>query len=122
MKVAISGSRDANVNNKDEIEKALDGLKAEIPLLEILVGDCRGLDAITKDWADRNRVPVTVFEADWKAYGKGAGPIRNKEMVMKAQKLVVFPREGSKNKGSADATKHAVAKGIPVRRIMLAAV
>lgn len=49
--------------------------------------------------------------ADWNKHGKGAGPIRNQEMVdLGADICVAFPQEGSR--GTADCMRRATAAGI----------
>ena len=37
------------------------------------------------------KIPVNIFPADWKAHGKAAGPIRNRDMAKHADQVVLFP-------------------------------
>ncbi len=54
-----------------------------------------------------------VCAAKWETYGKAAGPIRNREMLLNLPALVVaFPG----GKGTADMVRQAERAGIPVRR------
>ena len=51
------------------------------PKLHIITGECRGIDTFAAQWARDNNVPYNVFPADWKKFGRAAGPIRNKQML-----------------------------------------
>lgn len=48
---------------------------------EIVSGHCVGADRLGELYAERHNVSVKIFPAQWKKYGKRAGPIRNKQMV-----------------------------------------
>lgn len=52
----------------------------------VLSGCAKGADALGIQWANEHGIPIMRFPADWDTYGKAAGPIRNKEMVMTAKK------------------------------------
>lgn len=39
-----------------------------------------GADGLGERYAEENNIPIIYCPADWKKYGKAAGPIRNKEM------------------------------------------
>lgn len=68
--------------------------------LHIRHGDCpTGADRIVDNWARRREdVGVTVepVPADWRLYGKAAGPRRNQEMVDRGAELCIgFLRDNS---------------------------
>jgi len=63
--------------------------------VELIAGDASGADAMTQRYAREHALPFTMFPADWRRYGKGAGPIRNCAMVAVAQELVAFQKEGT---------------------------
>lgn len=46
----------------------------------LIHGGARGIDAIAASWARSHEVTVEAFPADWDAYGKRAGPLRNQAM------------------------------------------
>jgi UDP-N-acetylmuramoylalanine-D-glutamate ligase len=72
-----------------------------------------GADYLAKEWAELNEIPVHEHPADWKKHGKGAGPIRNQEMLDQHADLamvVAFPG----GKGTEDMVKRAKAKSVPV--------
>ena len=49
--------------------------------VEIVSGGCDGADKLGERFALENDLELKVFNADWKKYGKSAGPIRNKQMI-----------------------------------------
>lgn len=88
LKIIIAGGRDFKFT--DEI---IVRLNQEIyPIAtEIISGGAKGADAEGEKWARDHDVPVTVIKANWKAYGRGAGPKRNEEMAKVADAVVLFP-------------------------------
>lgn len=51
------------------------------------VGDARGVDEAVRGWMkiQLHESQYEVFYADWKKFGKGAGPIRNREMLQRTK-------------------------------------
>lgn len=47
----------------------------------IIAGDAPGADFIAIRYAQTEDIPYRVFKADWKTYGKAAGPKRNLQMI-----------------------------------------
>lgn len=67
---------------------------AEAELNDILA------DTLGVAWASANGIPVKHYPADWDAYGRSAGIIRNKQMAEYADFLVAFldgKSHGTKN-------------------------
>lgn len=79
----------------------------------IVHGDCpQGVDQYAKMWAVRARIQQEPHPADWKKYGKRAGPIRNGQMVAtRPDYCIGFPASGSR--GTWDCLQKAVDAGIP---------
>lgn len=92
--------------------------------MTIVHGACpTGADAFAHGWFSLplDDPTLTAIEeahpADWGRYGKGAGPIRNREMVDAGADLVLaFPLPGpkSRSRGTWDCVGAAEAHGIPV--------
>lgn len=94
----------------------------------VIEGDCRGADRIAGGWAKR-RVAQGVHHvpmpADWKRYGRGAGPRRNAAMLMT---LLNFQASGAtievigfhdsiEGSGTEDMIERAQKAGVPWRLI-----
>jgi hypothetical protein len=68
--------------------------------------------ATTRGWAE------DPHPANWAKHGRGAGPIRNREMVRAGADIaLIFLLAGADNRGSKDCQRRAQAAGIPVRVI-----
>ncbi len=67
----------------------------------IVCGKAQGFDTLGERWAKLNGIPVDHYPADWKAFGKAAGAIRNGEMARVADALVAIqedqPTPGTSN-------------------------
>ncbi len=86
MRTIIAGSRQMT----DEILLIETLVRLAWPITEVISGGAFGADRLGEAWAARHGIPVRRFPADWTRYGKGAGPVRNREMVLAADALVAF--------------------------------
>ena len=69
-------------------------------ITELIEGGAKGVDSLAKVWAEENGLPITEFKADWKIYGRGAGPVRNQKMAEYADALIAVwdgESRGTKN-------------------------
>ena len=106
MKVIVAGGR--NYCFTPESTAFLDRLHQEHHFTEVVSGGAAGADKCGEEWARRNNLSIRVFPADWKSFGKRAGPIRNRQMAKYADALVLFPG-GS---GSSSMLSEAILVGI----------
>lgn len=69
--------------------------------LTIVHGACpTGADLITDIWCQRTGTKMERHPADWKRFGKGAGPRRNQEMLdLGADMVIGFHRDNSTGTG-----------------------
>jgi hypothetical protein len=90
MNILITGDR--NFNNWNTINSSFDKLTDLYPTkynisevdkknINVIHGDCRGADKMCGYVAKKLGYNIVCKPADWKKYGKAAGPIRNKEMI-----------------------------------------
>ena len=127
MRVLVTGARDWT-----DYDKIVFGLSVAIEDLTnanpadknivIIHGGARGADSMAENYVKQTRdyfaghgftIRSEVYKADWNKYGKGAGPIRNQQMVdTGADVCVAFRFEESR--GTADCIRRAKAAGIPV--------
>lgn len=111
MRVLICGGRD--IRDAEGVYKVLDRLaKGWPPDVAVIEGDARGVDRMAGYWARRNRLTDIKYPADWKAHGKGAGPIRNQKMLEEGRPDIVVAFPGGH--GTADMVARARKAGLRV--------
>lgn len=113
MRVLVTGGRD--YQNFRKVEQALNRYHRLYGITEIVEGGARGADSLARQWARQNNVRVRTFPADWKKYGRSAGPIRNRQMLTEARphRVVVFPG----GRGTAHMARTARDHGILVHYV-----
>lgn len=99
MKLAIVGDR--NYKDYKKFTKRVDKFieKEGRPTL-IVSGGARGIDHMAEKYAKKRKIPTKIFHADWKTFGKAAGPMRNVEIVNECTHVLAFLGEGSKGTAS----------------------
>jgi hypothetical protein len=100
MKLIIAGSRKMRSHPSIILGYLTEaGINIE-DITEIVSGKAKGIDTEGEIFAQRYNIPVKEFPADWDQYGKAAGPIRNKQMAVYADRLFLIwdgKSPGSKN-------------------------
>ncbi len=86
MKVIITGGR--SLIDHRLIQQAI-GL-SRFTFNEIISGMAPGVDTIGYRIGRALEIPVSEFPANWKKFGRSAGPIRNREMVNVADAVLVI--------------------------------
>lgn len=86
MRTIIAGSRRCTDMKALELALAECGW---VPTV-ILSGTARGADLLGEEWAKRNNVLIERFPANWEAFGKSAGFMRNYQMAENAEALVAL--------------------------------
>lgn len=89
MKTLICGGRD--FKDQEHFDAVMDKL---LPVITgICHGGARGADRMAGEWARKHNIPCRVFHADWDAFGKRAGYIRNQMMldVYRPDMVIAFP-------------------------------
>lgn len=111
MKVLICGGREWA--NWAVMQKRMKELESGSVIVH---GACRGADLMA-DWLAKYRLHFAVkpYPADWKSYGKGAGPIRNRKMydMEKPDLVLAFHPDLTltTSKGTKDMVEYALFKG-----------
>ena len=113
MRILITGGRDWS--DRETILQSLLTASEDIPWSEVTVvhGGARGADTIASEVATALGMKVEAHLADWKAYHKAAGPLRNQKMVdLDADVCLAFLQAGSK--GTKDCIMRVIEAGIPI--------
>jgi predicted Rossmann-fold nucleotide-binding protein len=112
-RLLVCGGRD--FDDRELAFATLDRVLAERGVSLVIHGGARGADALAAEWAAARSIPVQVFKPDWRRFGRGAGPVRNQEMIAVGRPTyaVVFPG-GS---GTADMYKRLVAANVSIHRV-----
>lgn len=107
MRVLVCGGRD--YRNPQAVYSALDALDGVTCIIE---GGAQGADCYAAEWADKTGTPHMQFNADWKAYRRAAGPIRNKRMLDEGKPDLVLAFPGGR--GTANMISQAQKAGVKV--------
>lgn len=91
FKIVIAGSRKFNDYDflKKKVNKFLENKKDSHKII-IISGHAKGTDELGERYAKEKGYNTKIYPAEWKKYGRAAGPIRNKIMINKANALIAF--------------------------------
>lgn len=85
----------------------------KIPDITLIIsGGARGADAMADRYARDKKIKTMIFLAEWDKYGKGAGFIRNKDIVDNADKVIAF--WDMKSPGTKNSIDYATKTNKPV--------
>jgi len=112
MKTIIAGSR--TITDYVQVEQAVNDSGWADKITEVVCGGAEGVDGLGWRWAKSKDTNPSVahFRANWAAYGKKAGPLRNEQMAKHADALILV--WDGKSKGSADMKRRAEAHGLRI--------
>ncbi|MBR4073347.1 MAG: DUF2493 domain-containing protein [Clostridia bacterium] len=105
-RVVVAGCR--TYNNFAEAKNYIDFCISEIKekyTLVFVTGCCRGADALGERYALENGYKIERYPADWKKYGKSAGPRRNMKMAQISDFIICF--WDGKSKGTKTIIQYA---------------
>lgn len=116
MKVVVTGTRETLTEEWIEI---IGDTLLEYEIDVLVHGGCTGVDkecdrlALSMGWR------VVEVRANWRKYGRAAGPMRNRKMIdeYEPELVLAFPIESSR--GTRDCIEYAKKKGVPTRVIEL---
>ena len=72
---------------------------------KIISGGARGADELAERFAEEYGIETEIYKPDWKAYGRSAGPKRNKTIVENSDKVIAF--WDGKSRGTKSSIDHA---------------
>ncbi len=114
FRLLVTGSRDWS--DGIQIHHEFDCIKSKYGTDVVVAhGGATGADYFAASEASNQGWKVQLYRADWKKYGKAAGPIRNQQMLdeFKPDYVLAFPLRGSV--GTVDMMQRVVKAGIPMR-------
>ena len=101
MKLIIAGGR--NFTDYKKLCQICDNILQDQTNIEIVSGAYyKGADLLGEKYAAEKGFLLTKFSADWKRFGRAAGPKRNEQMANYADTLVAFWD------GKSAGTKHMI--------------
>lgn len=110
-RLLVCGGRD--YADRKRLFSVLDALQ---PYPTVVIhGAARGADSLAGEWARVRDIAERPFPADWKTHGKGAGFIRNRQMLIEGQPTFVVAFPGGR--GTGNMIKLAKAAGVPVMEV-----
>ena len=111
MRVLVCGSR--HFNNRALLSSTLNGISISV----LIHGAARGADTMAERYAEDRGIPVEAFPADWVTFGKGAGPIRNRQMLVEGKPDLVVAFLAPNSRGTQNMIDQATKAGVPVKVI-----
>lgn len=113
-KILVTGDRDWN-----DIKRVVEVLEEYGPGTILIHGACRGADVICAAVGEALGFVVRDYPADWDKYKKGAGPVRNRQMLKEEHVsnepfdiCIAFHNDIENSKGTKDMMTCAKAAGI----------
>jgi hypothetical protein len=100
---------------RQRVTQILDAAVTRLGLTTVIQGGQDGADRWAAEWGFEREIPVATFTADWKRFGKTAGPIRNQRMINEGKPDLVIAFPGMF--GTWDMVEKAQRAGIRVIRI-----
>lgn len=103
----------AGIQDKWFLRNVLSGMKDQYTV--IIQGEATGADALAKEWARINKIHCEGYRADWNAFKRAAGPIRNKLMIDEGHPdmVLAFTNDLTTSKGTANMVRLAKKAGLP---------
>ncbi len=97
IRIVVAGCRSFNRYDKAKpfLDNCLCDLRNKYNIV-IVSGGANGADAFGERYAKENGFEIERYPAEWKKYGKRAGPIRNKQKAEICDCVICFWDEKSK--------------------------
>jgi hypothetical protein len=115
-RVLVCGNRD--YGEQERVWNVLDAVHGTYGVTTLIEGDAQGADLMARRWAEAEEgIEILKYPADWKQYGKAAGPVRNKQMLVEGQPDIVYAftnKPLSQSKGTLNMVTQARKAGVRV--------
>lgn len=97
MNVLVAGSRE--YHDWEKLCNVLDRYRVETVINRIISGGARGADRLGERYARKYNIPLLIIKPEWQR-GRGAGLMRNQELVDAADHVICF--WDGKSRGTLD--------------------
>lgn len=117
MVVLVTGDRGYPEEKKHVVLDAIAKLMADDDDLEIVEGGASGADSYAREACRLLKITYHEYPAQWRKYGKSAGPIRNRYMLERHPDIALvlaFHDDLEHSKGTKDMVEVALENGIQV--------
>ena len=114
MKLAIVGSR--TFHDYEILKRNIISVISINKISEIISGGAIGADTLAERFADEYHIKKTIIKPEWNKYGRGAGLIRNTEIVKQSDFVFAFYK---KSKGTKDTIEKALKSNTPLFIVLL---
>lgn len=105
IRLAVVGSRKYSQEFEEYIFEKLDSQLPRGSIEVVISGGATGADSVARKWANERGFEIIEYHAEWKKYGKSAGPRRNTFIINDCTHLIAFPLKGSR--GTWDSVRKA---------------
>jgi len=112
MKILVCGSR--YYSDCKKIFDVINSLKEKYKDITIIEGGAPGADELAKKACMEIGIEVKEYKADWKRYGRAAGPKRNQLMLDSENPglVIAFHENIESSKGTKDMVRRATGANI----------
>ncbi len=113
-RVVVAGGRDYN-HYEDAvafIDYCIQNIRHRYTLV-FVSGGCSGADALGERYANEHGFQIEIYPAEWKKYGRRAGPKRNQKMAEMGDYIICF--WDGKSRGTYSMIYHAKKLGKPIK-------
>lgn len=115
-KIAVTGGRD--YCNRARVYQVLDAAVERLGLTDGVDGGASGWDRLARQWAAKRGIRWKTVRAEWRTYGRVAGPIRNGKILREERPdIVIAGPGGDGTQDMVDQTKAAIKNGARIRLI-----
>jgi predicted Rossmann fold nucleotide-binding protein DprA/Smf involved in DNA uptake len=87
LKMAVVGSR--SFTDYSLLKASMDKYRESHSVAQIISGGAQGADSLAEKYAREHSIPIQVIRPDW-SLGKGAGIVRNRQIVAQCDVVLAF--------------------------------